>query len=133
MTAGIAPGLATAVLTAFVAAKASADESSRLHVARMHSWHPVTVTSWAPRSDAPLLPAVSAADQEVIRPRQAAAARSRVESMHWPLTPAQIAAVALLILAVIVGLAITFGSLRDDIRSKRRVYRRRAHRSGSRS
>ena len=94
----------------------------------------VAATTWAdnPSPPAAPLPAeVSAAGPAVPHPGQPIVARYPVESLQSPFTPAHVAGVALLVFAVIAGLLITFRSLRNDLRSRRRVYRRRAHRSAN--
>jgi hypothetical protein len=129
MIAGITSRIAATLLAAFFAATASADNSPPIHEGRIPATHAQVASS--PRT--PLAPRVqvSPAAPEVTSPRQAAAARPRVESEPSPFTLAKVAPVALLAFVTVLGLVITFRSLRKDIKSRRVVYRQRMHRTRS--
>lgn len=119
MTAGTAPWIAAAALAAFFAGTASADIAPRPQESRALAAHPEVASS---RGVTPPPQAqVSPGAPEVTSPRQAAAARPRVEAAPSPFTMAMTALVALFIVVAVLGLVITLRSLRKDIRRRRRV------------
>lgn len=119
MIAGTAPWMATAALAAFFAGTASADIAPRLHEGRALAAHPEEASS--PGAAPPPQAQVSPGAPEVTSPRQAAAARPRVEAAPSPFTMATTALMALLIVVTVLALVITLRSLRKDIRRRRRV------------
>lgn len=129
MVAGITFRVAAAILAAFFTATASADNSPQIYDGRIPATHP-QVTS-IPGMPLPPRVQVSPAAPEVTSPRQAAAARPRVESEPSPFTLAKVGPVALLVFVTVLGLVMTLRSLRKDIKNRRVVYRQRMHRNRS--